>query len=66
MKSSVRVSQAEINNRANVDPTLDANFRMSESDYRRTVEMITMYCVGTTPVSNVVSILVTLTVKRFR
>ena len=29
------------------------------SDYRRTVEMITMYCVGTTPVSNVESILVT-------
>ena len=53
------ISQAEINNRTTVDPTLDTNFRLSESDCRRTVEMITMYCVGTIPVSNVVSILVT-------
>ena len=52
-------TQAEINNRTNVDPTLDTNFRLSESDFQRTVEMITMYSVGTTPVSNVISILVT-------
>ena len=32
---------------------------LPSSDCRRTVEMITMYCVDTTPVSNVVSILVT-------
>ena len=51
--------QAEINNQTNVDPTLDTNFRLLESDCRRTVEMITMYYVGTTPVSNVVSIVVT-------
>ena len=52
-------AQEEINNRTNIDPTLDINFRLSESDYRRTDEMITMYCVGTTPVSNVVPIQVT-------
>ena len=55
----IEEAQAEINNRTNVDPTLNTNFRLSEFDCRRTVEMITMYCVGTTPVSNVVSILVT-------
>ena len=51
--------QAEMNNRTNIDPTLDTNFRLSETDCRRTVEMITMYCLGTTPVSNVLSILIT-------
>ena len=35
------------------------------SDCRRTVKMITMYCIGTTPVSNVVSILVTNIVQRW-
>ena len=59
MLASKYTTQTEINNRTNVDPTLDTNFRLSESNCRRTVEMITMYCVGTTPVSNVESILVT-------
>ena len=35
-------AQTEINSRTNVDPTLGTNFRLSESDCRRTVEMITM------------------------
>ena len=51
--TAILYTQAEIKNRINVDPTLDTNFQMSESDCRRTVEMITMYCVGTTQVSNV-------------
>ena len=46
-------------NWTNVDPSLDTNFRLSETKCRRTVKMITMYCVGTTPVSNVVLILAT-------
>ena len=58
-RSLLNAPQAEINNRTNVDPTLDTNFWLSESDCRPTVEMITMYCAGTTPVSKVVSILVT-------
>ena len=53
------LTQAEINNRTNVDPTLDTNFRLSESDCRRTVEIITLYCVGTTWVFNVLPIVVT-------
>ena len=51
--------KAEINNRTNIDPTLDTNFRLSESDCQRIVEIITMYCVGTQPISNVLLILVT-------
>ena len=54
-------AQAEINSWTNVDPTLDTNFRLSESACRRAVEMITIYCVGTTPVSIVVLILVLVT-----
>ena len=54
-----QIPQQEIDNRTNVDPTLDTKFRLSESECRRTVEMITMYCVGTTPVSNVLPMLVT-------
>ena len=55
----IALAQAEINNWTNVDPTLDINFRLSESDCQRTVKMIAMYCVDTTPVSNIVPILVT-------
>ena len=54
---------AEINNRTNVDPTLDTDLWISESESRRIVEMIMMYCVGTAPVSSVTNIFSTLVDK---
>ena len=58
LAESLGVTQATPKQKLTIGPT-SIQRRIPTSDCRRTVEMITMYCVGTTPVSNVVSILVT-------